>query len=421
MLKRLWNYCNKIFKLNSHLQELKDKGFTKKNNEPFITTILFSAMFMRFKSFNFLEDHMSRNIKIWKRLLDSNYIPSIDTISRLTENSDIEGLRKMNNVFNHKMRRNKVFNINEASYGLMVAGIDGHETFCSEKRCCRDCKTRTKTVNGEEVIEYFHSYVVCQLILCSVPVIIDIEPICPGEGELTAAKRLIRRIFKEQRRIVDVFCFDALYLDSKFLNLLEKKNKYWIAVLKQKNRDAYKEIDKLLPKTQKYETKINDREVCLFDMPELVGWDNLDKSFRAVVSDERWLVWKRISKEKKIKITKTAHWRWLTNMPCVYNTKIIYRFGHGRWNEENRGFNELANHINFDHAYHHNPISLMTMLWIISITFNLSYSFYQRNLKPAFKKNTVQNRSQLAATIFERFVLLKDVIFEDSTAIARPP
>ena len=101
---------------------------------------------------------------------------------------------------------------------------------------------RTKTVNGEEVIECFHSYVVCQLILCSIPVIIDIEPIGPGEGELTVAKRLIRQIFKAQPRMVNVFCFDALYLDSQLLNLLERKNKHWIAVIKQKTEMLIKKL-----------------------------------------------------------------------------------------------------------------------------------------------------------------------------------
>ncbi len=421
MLNRLWRYCNKIFKLNEHLQELENKGFTKKNNEPFITAILFIAMFMRFKSFNVLEKHMSRNTKVWEKLLDTNYLPSIDTISIKTENSDIDGLRRMNKIFIHKLRRNKVFNINEASNGLMVAGIDGHETFCSEKRCCDDCKTRTKTVNGEEVIEYYHSYVVCQLLLCSIPVIIDIEPIGSDEGELTAAKRLVRRILKEQPRMVDVFCFDALYLGSPLLNLLETKNKYWITVIKQKNRDAYKEIDKLLPNVKKTKTKINNRDVCLYDMPELVGWDKLDKSFRAVVSDEKWMEWKRISKKKKIEITKTSHWRWLTNMPEVYKADIIYRFGHARWDVENRGFNDLANNINFDHPYHHNPVSLMAILWIISITFNLSYSFYEKNLKPEIKKKLIQDRSQLAFAMIETFVLLNDVIFNTSTTIGKPP
>ena len=81
MLRRLWRYCDKIFKLTDHLAQLKNKGFTKKNNEPFITAILFMAMFMRLKSFNALEDTMKRNKKVWKKLLNTDYLPSIDTIS----------------------------------------------------------------------------------------------------------------------------------------------------------------------------------------------------------------------------------------------------------------------------------------------------------------------------------------------------
>ena len=420
MLKRLWRYCDKIFKLNESLQKLENKGFTNKNNEPFITAILFIAMFMRFKSFNMLEKHMSRNRHIWKKLLNTDYLPSIDTISRKTESSDISGLRKTNRSFIYKLRRNKAFNINEASNGLVVAGIDGHETFCSEKRCCQSCKTRKKIVNGEEVIEYFHSYVVCQILLCSVPAIIDIEPIGPGEGELTAAKRLILRICEEQPRLVDVFCFDALYLDSQLINQLEKMNKYWVTVLKQKKREAYKEIDILLAKAKPIEFKTKKRNIKLYDLHELSGWDNLNNTFRAVVSDEKWYQWKRISREKKEKKLVTCHWRWLTNMPSAYSAKIIHKFGHGRWDEENRGFNDLANNINFDHPYRHNPVSLMAILWIISITFNLSYSFYQRNLKYDFRRQFVQNRSQLAMTVIETFILINDTIFDAPISAGSP-
>ena len=95
---------------------------------------------MRLRSFNVLEGSMDRNKKVWKKLLNTDYIPSIDTIPRRIRNSDIDGLRWMDIKFNHKLRRNKGFNINEASHGLMVVAVDGHETFCSRKRCCPKCK-----------------------------------------------------------------------------------------------------------------------------------------------------------------------------------------------------------------------------------------------------------------------------------------
>lgn len=421
MLRRVWRYCNKIFKLNQYLHKLENKGFSKKNNEPFITAILFIAMFMRLKSFNVLESFMHRNSFVWKRLLNTDYIPSIDTISRKILKSDINGLRKMTRIFNHKLRRNKVFNTDEASLGLMVAAIDGHETFCSRKRCCSKCKRRRIKVKGRTVYEYFHSYVVCQLVLVKVPVFMDMEPIYPGEGELTAAKRLIKRVLKEQGQMVDVFTFDALYLDSELLNMLEKKKKYWIAVLKQENREAYKEIDCLLAKTKPIKTKIGKREVTLYDMQELVGWDKLEKSFRGVVSNEEWYEWELNSKRVKKKVLKTSHWRWLTNIPSIYKTKIIYGLGHGRWEEEERGFNDLANNYHFDHPYRHHSTALLAMLWIIAITFNLSYAFFERNLKAELKKSKIPSRSQLALSMIETFILLSECIFSISTDFKRPP
>jgi hypothetical protein len=165
--------------------------------------------------------------------------------------------------------------------------------------------------------------VVCQLILCPVPAIIDIEPIKPGEGELTAAKRLIKRILKEQSRRVDVFCFDALYLDSDLLNLIDGKKKFWVAVLKQANRDAYKEIDGLMSSTKPIKTEINKRKVTLWDMQGLVGWDKLKKTFRAVVSYEEYKEWELNPKTKeKEEVSKTQVWKWLTNMPSIYKAEV---------------------------------------------------------------------------------------------------
>ena len=76
MLKRLWCYCDKIFKLSDNLSKLKSQGFSKKNNETFLTTILLIGMFMRLRSFNTLEQVMKRNAKIWKKILNCNHLPS---------------------------------------------------------------------------------------------------------------------------------------------------------------------------------------------------------------------------------------------------------------------------------------------------------------------------------------------------------
>lgn len=419
MLKRLWRYCNKIFKLDEALSRLKNQNFSKKNNEPFITAILLLAMLMRVRSFNALKLSFKNNPKTWRKLLDGVDPPSISTLARGIEKSDLHGLSQINKKNNHRLHRNKVFNVNKASYGWMVAAIDGHEVFCSERRCCDRCCTRKKTIKvkedgievEKEVTEYYHKYVVCQIILCSVPAIIDLEPVMPGEGELTAAKRMIKRILQEQSSRVEVFCFDALYLDSGLLNMLEQKNKYWITVLKQENRDAYKEIDRLLPSTKPIKMELDRRRVTLWDMHELVAWDNLDKPFRAVISDEKQYQW-RINPitRKKEKAVIVSQWRWLTNMPSECSAKMIYHFGHARWNIENRGFHDLATNCRFDHPFHHHPTALLAMMWIIVIAFNLFYTFFKKNLKPQLRAK-IQTRMQLAELIRERFILIDESIY----------
>ena len=58
----------------------------------------------------------------------------------------------------------------------------------------------------------------------------------------------------------------------------------------------------------------------------------------------------------------------------------------------------------------HYPDALLAMLWIISIAFNLSFAFFNRNLKPQLKDKSIGNRSQLALTIIETFILLKGTV-----------
>ena len=404
MLKRLWQYCHKIVQLPRALLQLKNREFSDKNNEPLLTTILLIGMFMRLRSLHAFKLSFKNNSKFWTKLLDGQEPPSISTLGRGLAKSDVEGLANIVRESNHKFHRNKLFNSLDksqglyTSHGLMVAAVDGHETFSSEKRCCPACLTREKIVDNKPVTEYYHRYSVCQLILCSVPVIIDIEPLQPGEGELTASKRLIKRILTLQPRRVDVFVFDALYSDASLLNTLEQSNKFWVTVLKQENRDAYKDIQNLISKHSPIITHMNKREIELWDFHERVSWNNLDKPFRAVASVEKKLKWVRVSKETKKKVEETTKWIWLTNMPSIYKPTVIWKFGHARWDIENRGFRELATNCAFDHPFYHHPNALLAMMWIIALAFNLSYVFFERNLKPELRAR-IRTRMQLAEQI----------------------
>jgi len=91
-------------------------------------------------------------------------------------------------------------------------------------------------------IEYYHRYVFAQINGPQLNVLLDVEPIRPGEGEAEAALRLLGRI----RRVYGVRFFDAVTIDSwyvqgPFLQAVEKLGWEWIVVLKQERMEVFQE------------------------------------------------------------------------------------------------------------------------------------------------------------------------------------
>lgn len=108
--------------------------------------------------------------------------------------------------------------------------------FPSRRRCCEECAQRKVKVKGEEVTEYYHRAAVFYLIGFKIALPLDIEMIRPGEGEVSAAKRLVQRAFTRYGRFFDVVLTDALYLEASFYNLCLTHGKEVISVLKGDQR-----------------------------------------------------------------------------------------------------------------------------------------------------------------------------------------
>src|SRR6202044_1338468 len=65
---------------------------------------------------------------------------------------------------------------------------------------------------------------------------LDVELLRPGEGEETAAKRLLQRVFANYPRYFDVVGGDALYFDAPFINFCLDHHKHAIVVVKGEAR-----------------------------------------------------------------------------------------------------------------------------------------------------------------------------------------
>ena len=150
-------------------------------------------------------------------------VPGVDSIGRIYELMHSQPLRQMLCDIAHQLKRNKALTPVE---GYRAAAVDGHEFFSSRKRCCPQCQTRTVTVDGEAVTEYYHQGVVCQLIGQELALALDVELLQPGEGEETAAKRLLERVFVHYPRYFDIVVGDALYFDAPFINFCLEHGKH---------------------------------------------------------------------------------------------------------------------------------------------------------------------------------------------------
>jgi hypothetical protein len=104
-----------------------------------------------------------------------------------------------------------------------VTGIDGTQTFNSDKKSCEYCLKAFKKGKIEQ--RNFHSSVVLSTVGQGPKLVIDFEPYRAGideatkdEGELTTAKRLIKRAVENHKHLIDVVVYDAIACNSEWIN-----------------------------------------------------------------------------------------------------------------------------------------------------------------------------------------------------------
>lgn len=88
-------------------------------------------------------------------------------------------------------------------------------------------------------------------------IVVDFEQYKPGidkalknKGELTAAKRLIKRVYKEHKNFVDVIVYDALACNPEWINICIKLGIDTVVGVKQNNVNAVKKTKYKANKSQ---------------------------------------------------------------------------------------------------------------------------------------------------------------------------
>lgn len=326
---------------------------------------------------------MTRSAKFWKSWLDGP-LCSADSLGRIVARIDAAPLRQGIHHLYDRLKRNKAL---PDLHGLGVAVLDGHETSASYRRCCAGCLKRA-TSSGQT--QFYHRNVTL-LLLCGSPpdrpavrLLLDLEPLQPGEAELAPALRLLERVLAAYPRAFDLVLADAYYAVAPFLNFLFEHGKQALVVLKDERRDAYEDAAGLWAQQPPQPGSYDSRSCRWWDFPDLLSWPEVKGSIRVVRSEESWTVKPQLTKEVT---PQTTSWVWLTTLSVAQaRTEQIVRLAHMRWDIENHGFNELVNGWHADHVYRHRSGAIECFLLLAFLAYNIFHAFFALNLKPEVRR-----------------------------------
>ena len=365
---------------------------------------VFAMFVVRLRSFNALEQELRRPRR-WEGWVGSGRKPSADTLGRVLGTWGLAEQRQMVATLNRQAWRRKTIH-GRPGEAYRVVAVDGHELWASRARCCQECLTREVVVRGEKVVEYSHRVVVAQWVGVTPPAILDVERLRPHEGEVVAARRLVERVVQTYGRLLDVIVADALYLEGPFIRTVRDAGKHVVVVLKQEARELYQDADQLRALQPPVVREEGARTTRLWDLPGLTSFPTVGAAMRVVWAEEQTT--KRRRRGGRLEtVVEAARWIWVTDLlPAAVPAATIQRWGHDRWDLENRGFNELTMLWHMDHCFRHHPTAVEALLLTLATAFLLTYLFFARNLKPAARRHLT--RLALASRLREDFGRLAD-------------
>ena len=237
-------------------------------------------------------------------------------------------------------------------------------------------------MDDQEVTEYYHRGAVCHLIGQDLAIPLDVELQRPGEGEVSAAKRLLERVFANYSRYFDAVVGDGLYLEAPFINFCLEHHKHIVVVVKGDQRlllqDAQGLFSQRAPDGQWTEGR---RTIQYWDDEGFTSCAGVSQPLRVLHTVETVQSRERIARQWK-ETAKTSAWYWATSFSQrQFPVRKFWQAGHWRWDIENDCFNTTSTHWGLDHVFKHEPTAIVNFVLTLFLAFVLLQCFWQRNLK----------------------------------------
>jgi Transposase DDE domain len=374
-LGRVLKYAQKIFGLCDGLRRIKDGRIKPRVPAGRAALAYLMLLLARLGSLNALEQRKAP--AAWAKWLGGDR-PSADVMGDIAASMELGPLRALLRQQHKRTKRNKGFGRDKDGFRWLI--LDGHEGVASYRRSWKDCLERVVHFAKGDRTQFYFRNVTAYLTNGRQYQLLDAEAQLPGEGEIACAMRLLMRLFTQCPRAFDIVCGDNAYMDPKLWKLVRSHNKHLIAVLKNEDRDLLVDARSLF--TGMEPIPFDDKKVrrLCWDLNGFTTWPQCGEPVRVVRSVETTTVKRQRNKKNE---TVQSEWFWVTSLPPhLASTKTIVRAGHGRWDIENHGFNELGNLWHGDHAYKYDAHALLACTLLLFIAYNLFHAFIERNLKP---------------------------------------
>lgn len=365
--------------MKEHLQDLRDGRISPRIKTPVVAGGALVMALGQMGSLNALEQ--TKGNSFWKRWLAAA-LPSADVMGTVFSSIDRNACRGILRHLYSRLKRNKALQP-AFSDDLFALVIDGHESSASYLRCCDKCLKREVKTSGGSTIQYYHRHVMAILLCKDFPLLLDLELQMPGEDEVAAAIRLLKRIFQHYPRAFDVVVADGLYARTPFFEAVISHGKHAIAVLKDDRRDLIQDAIGIFSQQQPVVFQKSNLVRQCWDIEGFTSWASFGKEVRVVRSVEMRTVRRQKTGKKEERVSE---WMWVTTLPKqMVPTKTFVEIGHGRWDIENKAFNELVTFWHADHVYKH-TIGAIEAFWLITmLAYNLFHAFITLNLKPVIR------------------------------------
>jgi hypothetical protein len=379
-LAQFLQYTAKVFGLEGLLRTVRDGRPAPKVPLLPLVRCLVLGVVTRVGSYLDLASQ-TRNRRRWRHVCGLKAPVAHEIFAYATARMTPEDWRQNQAQVAKQLKRNKALESCKLN-GLLFLNLDANEHFASFSRTCPCCCQRQVEVLGPDgqkvkVTQYYHRYVFAHLSGPKVNLVLDVEPIRPGEDECAAALRLLGRIRRLYGpRFFDGITVDGWYAKGPFLRSLDKLGWLWIVVLKRQDMEVFQEALQLTqgqPPSAEFRDEARHRQVQLWEVKHLRFSDGYTpgQSVQVVRSEERWTEGRVVGGKKQAQ-PQHSRWMWAAcEGLAAYPPEVTYQGGHRRWGIENQAFNELTQGYHLTHCYHHDPTAMLVQLLILIFGFTL--------------------------------------------------